>query len=89
MPELNPNHPVTVEIREQWYKLCAILMMKFDKIAVEITQKDIESLTDDLVIAADARGGRFVLRLMDRKEGERLARKEGERLARKEGGLPV
>jgi hypothetical protein len=25
--ELNPNHPVTVEFREQRHKLCAILML--------------------------------------------------------------
>lgn len=82
MPELNPNHPVTTEIREQWYKLCAILMSKFGQTAVEITQADIDQfLTENMAIVADARGGRFVLRLMDRKEGESLARKEG--------GLPV
>ncbi len=26
--ELNPNHPATREFRDQWHKLCAIMMMK-------------------------------------------------------------
>jgi len=82
MSELNPNHPVTQQARDQWHKFAAILMHKFGKTAVEITIEDIENLSDgESCIVVDERGGKCVLRLMTMAEGEKLAREEG--------GLPV
>lgn len=81
MSEFNPNHPITAQVHDQWHKLCAILMARQGLTEVEIKPSDIALLTEGTAIVADARGGRFVLRLVDQKEAERLARKEG--------GLPV
>lgn len=80
--ELNPNHPVTREVHDHWHKIAAILMMRLGVDALEITEDDVRELGDsDRSIVADARGGKFVVRMMGRMEAERLARKEG--------GLPV
>lgn len=80
--ELNPNHPVVQEARDQWFKYCAILMAKMGKTDVEITVDDVMTLGDNQsTIVLDNRGGRCVLRLVSMAEGERLARNEG--------GLPV
>lgn len=80
--EINPNHPVTREIRDHWYKVCAILMQKMGENDVEITTMDVAALAaTDVCIVADCRDGKFIVRLMERKDVESLARKEG--------GLPV
>lgn len=82
MSELNPNHPVVVETRDQWHKLAAILMQKMGRVEVEIFPRDVENLGNNQKgIVIDCRGGKFVLRLVPMQEGERLAREEG--------GLPV
>lgn len=76
--ELNPNNPTTTAVRDQWHKLCAILIFKGNVREVEITPSDVARLEKEkLSIVADCRGGNFVLRLVDEKEGERLAREEG------------
>ena len=55
--ELNPNHPVTKEMRDHWHKIAAILMVKFKVTSVEITIKDIENLmncgTSNIVFKPD------------------------------------
>ena len=70
---------------DQWHKLCALVLFKLGASEVEITAEDIHEFSEALgagaSIVADARNGRFVLRLVDGPEGERLAREEG--------GLPV
>jgi len=82
MTELNPNHPVTREVHDHWHKIAAILMLKFGKSAVEITEADVRSLgNNENAVMADCRGGRFVVRIVSMEEAEKLARKEG--------GLPV
>lgn len=43
--ELNPNHPVTAALREQWHKLCAVLVHKTGKREVVVTGEDLEALT--------------------------------------------
>ncbi len=79
--ELNPNHPVTVEVREQWHKLCAIALHKLGVSELEITSADIcafaEALGEGAAIVADARNHRLILRLVNGAEAARLARKEG------------
>ena len=76
--ELNPNNPTTAAVRDQWHKLCAILILKGNVREVEITTADVARLEKErLSIVADCRGGKLVLRLVDEKEGERLARQEG------------
>jgi len=41
--ELNPNHPVTTEVREQWHKLCALVILKSGVRDVTITAQDIDA----------------------------------------------
>ena len=83
--ELNPNHPVTQEVRDQWHKLCAVILHDMGMETFEVTSEQIESFVKAYgakgAIVADTRGGRFVLRLVNEREAGRLARREG--------GLPV
>jgi hypothetical protein len=81
--ELNPNHPVVNEMREQWHKLAAVLLFKFRGAggSALITTHDLERFAAELpggAIVCDTRGGTAItLRLVDAEEVERLARKEG------------
>lgn len=76
--EVNPNHPVTKEVRDMWYKIAAILMIKFNKTEVEILPADVAKLGDNTsAIVADTRGGKFIIRFMSMEEGEKLAREQG------------
>jgi hypothetical protein len=78
--ERNPNHPVVRELSDQWYKICAALMLKFGKTEIQITEHDLKRLSDSdkANIVADTRGDRFLtLRLVSDDEAIRLAKKEG------------
>jgi len=82
--ELNPNHPVTAEMRENWHKIAALIMHKLKTQKVIITLKDIQELDDFLqggAICAHPSGDVLEIFLVDGKEAQRLAREEG--------GLPV
>lgn len=81
--QLNPNHGVTRELHDQWYKLCAALMLKFGVDTVDITSADIERLATcgKANITMRPHGNVITLALVT--DAEVL------RLARKEGGLPV
>jgi hypothetical protein len=81
--ELNPNHPVTQELREQWYKLCACLMLKFGVDTVDLTSADIEKLSSSGRANITVRPAGDVITLALVSDSEAL------RLARREGGLPV
>lgn len=83
MSELNPNHPVTIELREQWHKLCAIVMFKLDLQEITITVSDIQRMSDSGManITMRSKGNVITLALVSDAEAARLARKEG--------GLPV
>jgi hypothetical protein len=45
--ELNPNHPVANEMREQWHKLLAITMWKYDVDRLVITSDEIDRFMAD------------------------------------------
>jgi len=80
--ELNPDHPVTRLTHDNWHKIVGVLMLKFGLTDVEILSEDVLRLGDnEKCVVADCRGGKFVIRVMDMAEGEKLARREG--------GLPV
>ena len=83
--ELNPNHPVALEVLEQWHKLAAIVLYVLGKRELEITETDIQdfraALGEGAAIVCDTRGGKLTLRLVNGVEALRLAREEG--------GLPV
>lgn len=42
--ELNPQHPVTESVHDQWHKIVALLMIKHGWTKTVITHKDIEAL---------------------------------------------
>jgi hypothetical protein len=44
MAELNPDHPVTKDMHDQWHKFCALLMLKLGKTHVTISMSEVEKL---------------------------------------------
>ena len=80
--ELNPNHPVTVRMRDQWHKILALVMLKQGLKKVTITPEDIRDGDGKLNVAVGEFGnGLEVWLLVDDAEAVELARREG--------GLPV
>lgn len=82
--ELNPNHPVTQEIRDHWHKIAAILLYKMGRTRIDITSDDVQSLNNVL------EGGAICVK----EKGDHLevflaSAEEAQRLAKEEGGLPV
>jgi hypothetical protein len=85
--EVNPNHPMTKFAREQWHKICAILMQKLEaehKIPclpdyeVEITPGEIDRLSErNMAVVIQERDQRLFIRLMPIEMGEKLAREHG------------
>lgn len=85
MNELNPNHPVTREMREQWHKLCALAMFKLGAPEVDITSADIAEFE-----AALGAGASITVHPKDDVLELRLVNgAEAARLAREHGGLPI
>lgn len=41
----NPNHPVIKETEDQWYKIAALIMVKYNLTKVTITIEDIDKLS--------------------------------------------
>lgn len=83
MNELNPNHGVTNEIRDQWYKLCAIMLFKSGKREIKITSEDIDQFMNSGICNITVRPQDRVLTLA------LVSDAEAARLAREEGGLPI
>jgi hypothetical protein len=82
LSELNPNHPVTESVREQWHKFAAVLIFKQlgAKGSIVITFADLEAFAAALpngAVVCDTRNNVITLRLVDSDEAERLARLEG------------
>jgi hypothetical protein len=80
--ELNPNHPVTLQIHDQWHKIAAVLLMKLvadeRHPQLEITEQDVRDLAEmNGAIVVDTNGGKFVLRLLDGAEAAAVARAAG------------
>lgn len=76
--ELNPNHPMTQTMHDQWHKIVALLMLKMKQNHIEITASDIETLaTTPKAVAIQTKGERILLDLMPLADAERLAKKEG------------
>lgn len=77
--EMNPNHPMTEAVRDQWHKIVVLLMIKLKKSHVEITQSEIEQMTSGNVgaVTIQAKDDRIILNLVSPSEAAKLARKEG------------
>ena len=82
--ELNPNHGVTSEMRDQYHKLLAIIVGLGYGGATTITVADLERFTEqwpDAAIIVHSHADCIELRLVTREEGDQIAREHG--------GLPV
>lgn len=44
MSELNPDHPVLEKLRDQWHKVCLVLMLRLKEKEIVITSKDIDAI---------------------------------------------
>lgn len=82
--ELNPNHKVVRQARDQWHKIAALIMVKLGLTELKITPDDINKIAAGNVnIVLDARGesetGILTIRIVDDKAADELARKEGGR----------
>lgn len=80
MSELNPNHPVVNNIRDQWYKLAAILVNRTPGGKTVITLDEVQRMAGKAITIKETKFG-IELAIVSMEEGERLARQEG--------GLPV
>lgn len=66
--------PVT---NEHWHRVAGIIMLKLGFRSLELVPEDVLKLQDDHVVVADVRAGRFVVRIMDVTEVERIKREKG------------
>ena len=84
MNEFNPNHPVTIKMRDQWHKIAAIMLFKSGKDTMTITMGDLEAweilYPGGAIVIEDKKEG-LVLRIVDERKAEEIVRKEG--------GLPL
>lgn len=80
---LNPNHPVVMEAEDQWYKLCAILIHKFNQTEVDITAADVTSFATSAVcnIVLHSKRDSITLKLVS--DADAII------IARQAGGLPT
>lgn len=76
MNELNPNHGVTREVHDHWYKIAALLVARLGGSTV-ITPKEIERLENKAITIRFSDTEGIVLNLISMEEGERLAKAEG------------
>lgn len=82
--ELNPNHKVVIQARDQWHKIAALIMVKLGLNELQITPDDVKKIgAGNVNIVLDARGesrtGILTVRIVDDKTADALARKEGGR----------
>ena len=79
MKEINPNHPVTKILHDNWHKIAAMLLFKQGVgTVVEITLEDIVRLDKmNLCIVVKDKDNKLTVFLVDSEEGNRLAREEG------------
>lgn len=78
--ELNPDHSVTQSLRDQWFKLLAVVLWKYrDALPKEVvlTAQDFDGIARAFpnmpTIVAHERADGLVLRVVDESEGRRLA----------------
>jgi len=74
--ELNPHHPTTKSVHDQWHVICALLMLKFNSRHVVITLADIEKSKGENIAIQELGDGLHV-RLVDDNEASRLVKMHG------------
>jgi len=77
--EINPNHPMTEAVRDQWHKIAVLLMAKFNQQHVEITVDEIIALSGSHLsaVAIQTKDDRIIPDLVTWDEARELAKKEG------------
>jgi hypothetical protein len=80
MVELNPEHPVTAGLHDQWHKMVGILIHKYKLKDVVITAEDIKNLESAFegapAVVMHARKNGIHLFLCTEDEGARIMKKE-------------
>lgn len=74
---LNPNHPTTRALEDQWHKIAALIMHKMGIDHVVISAQDIASMGGAKAVTAQELSDGLHFRLVDYVTGEKLARMEG------------
>lgn len=77
MSELNPNHPVTTVMREQWHKVVALLMIHHGQDHVVITENDLKRLQAGTAVVVKEENDGLHLRLVDGETAQRLVGQAG------------
>lgn len=79
MTELNPNHPVTSAMHDQWHKVVAALMVKYHMDVAVIDVEDLLRLqrSSKRHVVIEGKGEALQLRLVTEQEAVRLARQAG------------
>lgn len=77
MSEINPNHPMTAAVHDQWHKLCAVLVQKLADGHAVITLRDLQLMSPGTCITVQETIHGIELRLVTEEEGMRLARQQG------------
>lgn len=71
---LNPHHPTTISLNDQWHKIAAILVSKAGGHAV-ISSVDVREMTGFIAVQELHDG--LHLRVVDEETAKRLARENG------------
>ena len=73
--EMNPEHPVTQQMREQWHKVVGLLMLHAGIKEFEITPEIIAKLGNcEYAVIMDNRAGRATVRMLKAEEAEAFMR---------------
>lgn len=74
--ELNPEHPVTQTLHEQWHKIAALIMMKLGVKQVVITQADMDEFLkqEGSNIVLHAHADCMDIRIVGSEEAKRLVK---------------
>ncbi|RIX47463.1 MAG: hypothetical protein D3M94_07260 [Rhodocyclales bacterium GT-UBC] len=75
--ELNPNHPVSQAIHNQWHKLAALLMVKLEADHVVITAGDIAKLSHGIGIQVEEKPDGLHISIIEMAKAVELAYREG------------
>lgn len=74
--ELNPNHPTTAALRDQWHKIAAIFLHKLGG-EVLLTEKDIAAAIEPMqgkIIAAIGEGDAIRFKIVTEEQARELMR---------------
>jgi hypothetical protein len=75
--ELNPNHPTTKAVHDEWHTLAAVLMKKFGTDHVVVSLDDLKLLTPGSGIALQELDDGLHLRIVTAEQAAALAKKHG------------